>query len=318
MTALIDNSLFIAEQFEGFVKNSFTGSLVKKCGLARHRYNSMLDPMLRVLTHIFDVIGTAMWVTQYRKGRKDANYAQPWLDNLDEEKIIQGAMLCEAAHSAYDFMRKLDFDKADSSILSTEIAAFLKTIGHLFRDRGCLRMQFGVVPYVLELLSSQQRVYYCADHTVKTIGGKSPPSGAIERCLGRNIAWSGLAVSVVEAEFPEFELLQAFEWLSVTKHKHGRRQEIDDERGRRHCLRLSKTFSVDAHRLQSQHSDVIKYVWAKVEFTGMSSHDAWADVMYQMKHSTDGRHPIDALGPVVIAYLTYRLSTSKVEEIFLF
>ncbi len=101
----------------------------------------------------------------------------------------------EAAQSVNDFLRMWDAEDADSAQMSFEIRLFKKSLGFLFRDIGCLKLQSGIVPFVLDLLSREQRVVSLGcrgalGQYIRTTGGKPISDDIINICLQRMVAWS--------------------------------------------------------------------------------------------------------------------------------
>jgi hypothetical protein len=131
----------------------------------------------------------------------------------------------------------------------------------LFLRRGCL--QCGYTKLVLEHLQ-KPRVLYVRGGTSKVLGGAGRVGAElVTRCLQRMAGWVQLLVKSLDAEFPEWQLIQAFRVfrfgnapdaggrrVNVSRHALGPAVAADRER----CLaRLAKAFRVDPGTLGEEY-----------------------------------------------------------------
>lgn len=146
-----------------------------------------------------------------------------------------------------------------------------------------------------------------------------PTQGTLNRSLGRMQAWCKLAVEVCRAEFPDYSVFCAFGIfnLSATPQSAGaghavlKLHDISVER-------LAQLFQVCPRRLVDQ---VAKHrpVAAKLAAdSACGNREAWqkALMMTQGNRHTRQAYAADALKPVLLRYLSWRASTSAVEQGF--
>ena len=180
---------------------------IKNFRAAKHRFESHARPLGRTVLHLHACVRTALRV--YGQGNAaPAKKAQEWLLWLNAEHCLQAAMLADAADSSLLLTRRMDSEALDPAKLSTDIAVYLSTINGLFVEGKCLT-SFGYTKCMLELLRCPI-VFQVGSKTRSLGSADGVPEDVQERCLDRMRAWVCLAKAAVEAEFPSFELAQAF------------------------------------------------------------------------------------------------------------
>lgn len=144
-----------------------------------------------------------------------------------------------------------------------------------------------------------------------------PSEADILRCLGRMQCWVRLAEEVIQAEFPDYGIFCAFGIFNViagdarTKQTQGAQQQQQLDR-------LAKVCDVDGSALAAEfgrHQPIARRI---AGMSNCNSRAAWQKAIKRtQKHpSTRGSYPVSALKPVLLRYLAWTCSTSKVEQGF--
>ena len=146
----------------------------------------------------------------------------------------------------------------------------------------------GYTRYMVEFLHEQRLLDYGVG-TRKRIGFGGPaPADLLQRCLQRMQAWVSLAIPVVKAEFPSWELLQAFSVFELDgKVSAGSREDYDGN-----VRRLAHRFGVDHIKLASQLADVSVFALA-VKKPGMTNAEAWTQTVHRLQRSHTNTRPGD-------------------------
>ena len=89
----------------------------------------------------------------------------------------------------------------------------------LFVDRGALKC--GMTQMMIQHMSKQHTMLLHGGKTVKTIGSADGvPADVIDRCFTRMQKWARLALDVVQAEWPAFEIVQATSIFNLSRKQH--------------------------------------------------------------------------------------------------
>lgn len=238
-----------------------------------------------------------------------------WLQDFDADGLLTLALLAEAGDEGLTLIRLTDREDADTADMSFWVADFVARIQHLFLD-GAVLTTNGYVAHALSLLRSGCLVKFCGP----TAARMTPPTqGTLNRSLGRMRAWCKLAVEVCRAEFPDYSVFSALGIfnLSVTPQSAAAGQAVlklyDSS-----VERLAQLFQVCPQRLRDQ---VAKHrpVAAKLAAdTACGNREAWQQALLktQRHNCTRQAYAADALKPVLLRYLSWRASTSAVEQGF--
>ena len=130
--------------------------------------------------------------------------------------------------------------------------------------------------------------------------------------------WVRLAKLTVEAEFPEFELINSFCVLNADidwRECGGQRPGVFLQ----HVRRLAHAFGVGACDLASNIADYLPLAVARRHTEGCDGTAAWRKTFQaamRRTHASRLEHPIDALKPVLLGYVIWRFSSSGVERGF--
>ena len=162
-----------------------------------------------------------MLIAHNRRGEDAGNSAEAWLEWVVTEEGVQFGMLIDAADEVMKILRFHDRENCDPSEIAHLISIFVKNVMALFVDRGALKC--GMTQMMIQHLSKQHTIFLNGGKTVKTIGSTDGvPTDVIDRCFTRMQKWTRLALNVVQAEWPAFEIVQATTILDRLLLRHAR------------------------------------------------------------------------------------------------
>ncbi len=284
---------------------------VRNLSAAKHRYESYAKPTGRFVHQQLALIATASTISVMRPGKTEGNDANAYLEALDNESYLQMAMMADAEDEGLLLTRQCDQEDVDLAEVSHFASMFLERIVCLFQgDAKCFTIT-GYTKFAMELLQTP-RNFFLKGGVLRTLGGAGHPSEAVkQRCVQRMVAWTHLAVAVVRAEFPDFEVVMSFDAFSLNE---GRR--CSDDVDNASVRRLAKAFGVSAEALAAQLRDHRRMAIAGFK-QGAGTFAAWKQAVQrtQSRASLKQLHPVDALLPVLIRYGTFKGSTSGVEQV---
>ena len=325
LSSIIEYSDVFKKYFANMTKKAHNegdlqGVRVRNLGLARHRFESTQKPLSRLVLWFDAAVATALYIMRERRsGSREHKAAKRFLQFVDAERLIQAAMMCDGGDESLMLLRLCDDPDLDMATAPDEIAAYIARVEFLFLQGGCLSTR-GYTKQVIDMLRNHV-ITYQVDTAWKSLGGCHGVSQqAIQNCLARMGCWVRVAKSVLDAEFPAFELLQSFSiFTAAAKVSAHLCPSAFVASNQRHFDRLARTFNVDAAALASQFIDhVFIAKQSMASSPGMTLRDAWktAIMRSQTKSTTRANHPVTALKPVVLRYLVYLASTTAIEHGF--
>ena len=157
----------------------------------------------------------------------------------------------------------------------------------------------------------------------RTIGGSARVTAALlQRCCEIMQTYVVLAVQTMHAEFPDFDLMQAFGIFNLRPVRKGDNLDhvVWTDRKQKDLERLSAYAGQDPARVRSQFCDLEPAARYEQSQTGCSSFEAWKVVALRFQSGRKAlrqRHPTDAIVPVLIKYGAHSgATTSGVEQSF--
>lgn len=215
MARLIQCSHEVRRVFKRFVKQCCARSrrhITSNLRAAGHTFESFQKPLSRTCIHLHSCIRTALHFA-HRQDNTGAR-ARTWLLWLDTEKCLMLGMMADASGQVLLLVRILDNENVDPAVVNREVHVFVTTIQALFGDsRKCLAAS-GYTQIILREL--KKPMVWFVRQTSCSIGCADGVSqDIIDRCLSRMKSWVILAAAVVAAEFPSFEICQAFSVMDV-------------------------------------------------------------------------------------------------------
>ncbi|CAK0813414.1 unnamed protein product, partial [Prorocentrum cordatum] len=190
----------------------------KDLHFAPHRFDSASKPMSRCTIYFPALVATMDQIVASRKGNAEAVAASTFLGWLDDEKALQLAMLADAGDELSDLLRLLDYEGFPLEDLSFNLSAFLERLNYLFVGWGgqapaCL--DGGYTKHMIDLLRNPLSIPVAGRSKVGSCSGVSLAAQA--RCLARMGNWVVVATETLRAEFPWFEVVQAWSVFNVVE-----------------------------------------------------------------------------------------------------
>lgn len=173
-------------------------------------------------------------------------------------------------------------------VFTRQVEHYVERLVVLFEKRQCFNL-VSFTSYAIELLKEPLLIF--TKSGTKTLGGPDSVTARIkERCVQRMMSFVKLAICVIRAEWPHFELLASMRVFQLARPKRGPRVQRsadvgdlphDQEVGSTYqtdVARLALAFHVDAAELDMQ----LKYVrpYAVKAFTAADGDNkpAWREV----------------------------------------
>ena len=255
-------------------------------------------PLIRCAQSIVDERG---------KSSDEGRCAAQWLSSLDEESLLQMAMMADCSDEALMLVRFFDTDDLGNAVVTSELMTFLSRVTWLCEERGL--MDTGYTQHMLEVLSTRRTVYL--NGCPRFVGGPGSPSEqTVNRCFERMCNWLQLCRHTIRAEVPGFEILQAFSAFDlkprhVTPCMHG---SLDT---------LARVLQIPTAPLRAQFDDFRPRARCHAD-NGLDNHAAWGKALEDARqyHRSREAHPSDKLVAALARYIAWNPSTSGVERGF--
>ena len=284
---------------------------IKDLNYAKNRFHSTQKPLGRFILTFDALLATAVEIATRRSGTVPGKFAANFLMTVTEEDILTIAMLADAGDESGAIVRFFDcetYDVAESAIV---ISSYLKRIDCLFLRRGCLTIDGTYTKFVIDLLKRPRTISLHQPFILRSIGGGGIHPEVVDRCMARMAAWVRLAMNTIEAEFPSWEVLNAFTAFNL---KLSPSAFIHDS-----LCRLSTVFGLDTGRLQEEFADFRLFAQRR-HSQGLSHLDAWVESIKKVDASCSSQkagHPRDQLRAAVSRYAVFvGATTSGVERSF--
>ena len=312
----IQNSPDFQCLFQKKVNEVVTNPFCKTHGLgaALHRFESHSKPFGMVVMTLKALILTAEEISIVRLGQPEAADAEAFLDYLSPKRILQVAMMADAADEVLILTRAFDAEDCDLATRASCIDAFRKRVQALFNGQSPACLTTGYTKEAISLLESQMFVIKKRGKTVTSFGGQNTVTDTMKNaCLGKMRVWMKLCLAVVEAEFPEFEVIHSFWVFSAVELKIGKGADDEDSDWRRALDRLALVFGLDAERVRYEFETCLPVAKRRVKTYHDAYKDAWKFAVEKVKAE---KSPCEALRQILYRFFGWGLSTSGIERMF--
>ncbi len=311
---LIDRSLVWRDEFAKYVKDIESENIgaVRNLKAAKHRHESYAKPRGRFVLYM-DAVLTVAELMNAARGEAQQG-AKPFLDFVTEEVLIQSAMLADASDEGLLFTRALDAEEVDVAELPRLVSSFVDRLQMLFVEGRCVNV-VGYTKYMLDRLKGQPRFARGLANGPKILGGPAWQSAPIvARCLSRMRSYVKLALCVTRAEFPSYDILNAFHIFSLRKVGTSAAVGNPDMSAEMLTMleRLAVFYKLDKEQLTEEFKFLCPY--AAHEFNkkaDCTNAEAWQAAI--TKHLPKR---IPAMHHVCLRYIVYAISTAGVEQNF--
>jgi len=290
---------------------------------ARHRFASTQKPLGRFILFFPAVVATALELQVRRSNNTDmVTRARSFLENINEEVLLQIAMLADAGDQASAVVRFFDADSFDVAGTRHTLSRFLEEIDTLFLQKACLSLRLDdgspacYTSYVLDMLQTpiQITTYQAGRAVRRSIGGQTTVSQDMtDTCLAHMAAWVRLTAAAVQGELPDWDVCSAFGVFDLNLNVSQSKKFVNQS-----LMRLAKTFDCHPDRLEAQFQDFRKTAVHHKDM-GKTNFDAWtASVVSQQRLRSRTAHPAAELLNVLAVYGVFigGASTSSVERSF--
>ena len=291
---------------------------IRSLSMAPHRWDSTSKPFCRVVVFLEAYLATCQQLADQKRGSAEGREAVAFLEQISEEELIMLGLLADSGEETIALTRFLDNEDFDKSALAPQLNDFVSRIHLLFVDGDVLTMQSSFTAHVLGCLK-QRRTLFLTDRARSLGGPQAVTAGILARCMERIRCWVSLAHSVVRAEFPNFEILQAFAIFELA----GSRPAADDilaniKQVKAWTERFCKLLSLNYENLVvefEEHQPIAKRIY---DVGGFTSFEAWAEAVRttQSDKRRRARYPVDNLRCLLFRFGAYAGSTSGVERLF--
>lgn len=276
---------------------------------AKNRFHSTQKPLGRFVLTLDALIATAVEITIRRKGAPEA-CASEFLASVTEEDVLTIAMLADAGDESSAIVRFFDKEDYDVAAVPEVISMYLHRIDHLFIKRHCLTLVGTYTEYILDVLKKPHPIILHKQGIVRSLGGSTLQPEMVDKCISRMVAWVRLVMASIAAEFPSWEVLNAFGAFNL---KFAKTPFVHDS-----LCRLANVFGLDAAKLQSEFDDFRTF--ANHQFVkGLDNCAAWRESILSIRRSGQVkiRHPHEQLRAAFCRYaLCVGATTSGVERSF--
>jgi len=284
---------------------------IRDLNYAKNRFHSTQKPLGRFVLAFDALLATAVEVANRRAGTDPAKRAVKFLQSVTEEDLLTIALLADAGDESGAIVRFFDcetYDVAESTVI---ISTFLNRIDCLFLRRGCLTLDGTYTKFVLDLLMRPRTITLHQPNILRSIGGGGVHPEVVDRCMSRMAAWVRLVMSTIAAEFPSWEVLNAFTAFNLRLSKSA---FIDES-----LCRLANVFGLDVVALRDEFFDFRLFAHRR-HSQGLGHLEAWTESIRKVDTSSSSvkaGHPRDALRALVARYAVFvGATTSGVERSF--
>ena len=292
-------------------------SAVSNLRAAKHRFESYSKPLARFCLYVEAVIHVALRIVAERGSDSAAQHAKAFLTYINNERLVQLAMMADAADEALKLIRECDKEEWDTARMVDLVQNFMDRIEWLFEKNGVLDAQT-FTAHMLNILKSVKS--WTVNGTPKQIGNVlGVPAIEISRCLARMRAWRAVALSVLSAEFPDFELHASFAIFSLAPPDAGPAGRVEATGARDvHFRRLAQVLDLDHEKLRAQYDDHV-YLARRLKSTQeLGNGEAWRMAMEKTQRDSSIRsaHPAQELKAALMRSRAFSISTGGVERGF--
>ncbi len=246
-------------------------------------------------------------------------FASATLGAIDEELMLQAALLADAADECMCLIRFFDAREVDNAKIAGEVQRFCATISKLFFDEHVWVAE-GHTKITLDFLS--KTTHFVVHGVVCSVGGPRPVTRDLrDRVLKRMQAWAILAREVVIAEHPDYEVVSCFSCFDLSQWpkqpvddliRHGRTKQYDSR-----LARLASTFGVCEVGLRQEFWDYGSRAVLHFESTHCTNAAAWHWALSGSSSlAARKRHPAANLAVVLAEYVCISASDSIIEHDF--
>ena len=199
------------------VVDGASDSSPKDLGYAPHRLDSTAKPFARCVLFCLAPIKTAQSILNERGPRSEVGADMvAFLVAFDVEFALTMAALADSGDEGLVVTRFFDVELFCKTLARKQLHRFMANMTYLFRHRGALNIEHSYFNYMVQVLEKHEIIIH-VENKVRRVGGPGAVTADIfDRVFGRMAAWVDLALHIVRAEFPEFEVMSCFSMMTLT------------------------------------------------------------------------------------------------------
>lgn len=313
----IENSYLAKNRLEHHCSKipSATKTIIRSMSLARQRFDSTQKPIGRFCLYLIPLLTTSIEMAREKKGEEAGMRAIAFLAFCTEETLLLISMIADAGDEGSMLCRSFDRELPASEELANEIATFITWITRLFDSAEPVCVLTGYTHHMITLLSEREILLPTLDGKgVRSLGGPgSITADLVTRCLQRMQTWVRLAKMVIKHEFPEWDLVSAFQLFNVAAGKNKATQTQEN-----HIKRLAQFFKLDVVQFRAQFIDLSALARVHASNAGCDSFTAWQATIEKVLSTKKRRdqHPCDIMQVALSRWAAWSPSSSAVEQSF--
>ena len=317
MTQLIDNSPVFKAMWQKTqaYNRVITGKGLRSLSASQVRFSSHGKPLGRMCLFIESIIVVAVQIVEIRGRTENSGAKAAWfLENIDADKVLLLSMMADGADEVSGLLRLCD-KGLDTADLLQHVGDFVSKVDFLFGRQGVFHV-LGFTEFTIKQTLSKT-ICWKVGSELRSMSLHGDALDHIKRMhIHRMQAWQRLAVSVVSAEFPDFDVCNAFAVFSLSDSLQDGGQTPPCME--RHCQKLAQVFKLGATVLQ-QELMYLRTAAARQKGTGVSNGSAWelalSDFSKKHKHLI-GAPTCETLVSCLMRYRAYAISTCGLERKF--
>ena len=212
---------------------------------------------------------------------------------VPKEMLLQVGMIGDFIMEVNRVVRQCDADDLDEAELPSILGDCEQILHHMFVEGQCMHCPC-LTTSMVSMLSDPHT--YIVDGHPKTIGSSSGvPADVVTRCMTRMAAMTGLASTVIKAEFPDLELLASFKAFNLGSKAMSAMKTVPKECG---ILldRLACALQLDKLELRAQFLRFQPLACNAFKLGGYTLFEAWRHAILptQKRMSSRERYPAEA------------------------
>ena len=290
---------------------------------APHRFESASAPLSRVVLFFHPLLATLVQIMSDRREADEGKQVMEFMRWLSDEKCVLLALMADAAQETTDLIRMLDYQGFPCDELPSRVQGYKDRVRCLFTGPQPACLCTGFTCHMLKLL---QHEYVINIPKPRGQGMEcirlGRPGGVtqalLDRCLQRLQAWVLLEEGTLDAEFPAFDVQNAFSVFTVTGSTSAAEQQSHESliRCSSNLARLQKSFGLEDNDAAVDQLVRIRPIAVRcARDEGQSSVEAWMSAVKKVTR-TWNKSDISALLPVLVRFWASGASTSAVEQAF--
>ena len=316
MGQLIQHSDVFSEEYNKQVqdmeKNPMRhgGRWARNLRSCKHRLDSVWTPLGRASIFLHAFLMTCVVVAVRRKGKKEGKSATAFLEWVTTEHCVSLAMNADAGCEAHHFKGFWDSELYDACECADQIDVFTQIYYALFVKGDVASIDY--TAYMLKRLMGPFMIPPWIVPGGKTIGFSGDIDVTlVQLCLSRMACFVKLAVSVLQSEFPSWEILQSFSIFKLDGGK-GRLTNVFKKKMRR----LAHFVECDEGDLMEEFTK-LRPIAANIkkQKPEMTSLRAWQSTLQKVSLGQRRKnYPCANVRKVLIRYCAYSGCTTQKQE----